>query len=389
MRKFDSRKTEYNKERVGGHKLPVRLSALVLVLCLSFSLLMPINALGTDTLCGKEEHSHTISCYVHAAGDYACTAGLSADHILHTHSAACYGADGALYCPLNELENHSHSEECYIPAHSHGEACVEKVKGELICTLSDTEVHTHVDACYAEKSVLTCTLAEYEAHTHAEACYGAEGQLVCTLTAGEGHAHGDSCYENQKSLVCTLSDTEAHSHVDACYKWAEKQICQLEEREEPQLKCEKTVYTLHSHDDSCYSEGKLLCTYPQVIEHNHSIACLGVSVEELKPLCKKEEHTHEAEKCYIDPNADLETATEWERTLPKKLSGIYISLLCAMVCGRVVWGCAMMVIMGINGSAFTWSAFLAGALLNAIPGIAVQLVLIPLLVKALHKAQII
>ena len=77
------------------------------------------------------------------------------------------------------------------------------------------------------------------------------------------------------------------------------------------------------------------------------------------------------------------------RALPKKFSSIYISLLCAMVCGRVVWGCAMMVIMGVTGSAFTWSAFLAGALLNAIPGIAVQLVLIPLLVKALHKAQII
>ena len=77
------------------------------------------------------------------------------------------------------------------------------------------------------------------------------------------------------------------------------------------------------------------------------------------------------------------------RVLPKKLSGIYISLLCAMVAGRIVWGCAMMVILGVTGSAFTWSAFLAGALLNAIPGIVVQLVLIPLLVRSLHKAQII
>ena len=77
------------------------------------------------------------------------------------------------------------------------------------------------------------------------------------------------------------------------------------------------------------------------------------------------------------------------RILPKKFSSIYISLLCAMVAGRVVWGCAMMVILGVTGSAFTWSAFLAGALLNAIPGIAVQLVLIPLLVRSLHKAQII
>ena len=77
------------------------------------------------------------------------------------------------------------------------------------------------------------------------------------------------------------------------------------------------------------------------------------------------------------------------RVLPKKLSGIYISLLCAMVAGRIVWGCAMIVILGVTGSAFTWSAFLAGALLNAIPSIVVQLVLIPLLVRSLHKAQVI
>ena len=77
------------------------------------------------------------------------------------------------------------------------------------------------------------------------------------------------------------------------------------------------------------------------------------------------------------------------RILPKKLGGIYASLLCAMVAGHVVWGCAMMVIMGVSGSAFTWSAFLAGALLNAIPGIAVQLVLIPALVVSLQRAKII
>ena len=77
------------------------------------------------------------------------------------------------------------------------------------------------------------------------------------------------------------------------------------------------------------------------------------------------------------------------RILPKSLAGIYTSLLCAMVAGRAVWGCAMMVIMGVSGNPFTWSAFLAGALLNAIPGIAVQLVLIPLLVISLRRARII
>ena len=77
------------------------------------------------------------------------------------------------------------------------------------------------------------------------------------------------------------------------------------------------------------------------------------------------------------------------RSLPKNFKSICLSLLCAMVCGRIVWGCAMMVIMGVTGGVFTWNAFLAGAVLNAIPGIAVQLVLIPLLVRSLHKARII
>ena len=77
------------------------------------------------------------------------------------------------------------------------------------------------------------------------------------------------------------------------------------------------------------------------------------------------------------------------RKLPKTTGGIYLALICAMIVGRIVWGCAMLVILGVTGGVFTWSAFLAGALLNAIPGIAVQLVLIPALVLALRRANII
>lgn len=76
------------------------------------------------------------------------------------------------------------------------------------------------------------------------------------------------------------------------------------------------------------------------------------------------------------------------RRLPKKRSSIYTALLAAMVAGRLVWGCAMVVILGVTGSAFTWSAFLSGALLNAIPGILLQVILIPLLVMALRRAGI-
>ena len=66
--------------------------------------------------------------------------------------------------------------------------------------------------------------------------------------------------------------------------------------------------------------------------------------------------------------------------LPRKKPYIYCSLLAAMLAGRLVWGGAMYVCLGFGGGQFTASAFLAGAVVNAIPGIIVQIVLIPVLV---------
>jgi len=77
------------------------------------------------------------------------------------------------------------------------------------------------------------------------------------------------------------------------------------------------------------------------------------------------------------------------RYLPKKTSSIYLSLITAMLLGRIVWGCAMMAILNASGSAFTWAAFLAGAFTNAVPGIILHIVLIPLLVMALQRAGVI
>ena len=71
--------------------------------------------------------------------------------------------------------------------------------------------------------------------------------------------------------------------------------------------------------------------------------------------------------------------------LPKQKVYVYISLLCAMVIGRLIWGAVMFCCMGFDISKFGLSAFLAGALLNAIPGIILQILLIPVLVITLEK----
>ena len=75
------------------------------------------------------------------------------------------------------------------------------------------------------------------------------------------------------------------------------------------------------------------------------------------------------------------------KLLPRKKLNIYISLLTAMLAGRLIWGAAMFVCMGIKGGGFTFAAFLAGAVTNAVPGIIVQIVLIPVLVMVLDNLK--
>jgi len=73
------------------------------------------------------------------------------------------------------------------------------------------------------------------------------------------------------------------------------------------------------------------------------------------------------------------------QNLPKSKISIYISLIAAMIAGRLVWGAVRVLLLGIGQFEFGWAAFMSGALLNAIPGIIIQLVLIPILVMVLQK----
>lgn len=71
--------------------------------------------------------------------------------------------------------------------------------------------------------------------------------------------------------------------------------------------------------------------------------------------------------------------------LTNKKVNVYVSLLCAMVIGRVIWGLVMFCCMGFDVTKFGFSAFLGGAVLNAVPGIVLQIILIPILVITLKR----
>ncbi|MCM1145791.1 MAG: ECF transporter S component [Blautia sp.] len=73
----------------------------------------------------------------------------------------------------------------------------------------------------------------------------------------------------------------------------------------------------------------------------------------------------------------------------KCVVALYRSILVAMVSGRAVWGIAQIILLGISGGQFTWQMFMAGAFLNAIPGIVLQLVLLPAVMVALNRTGLV
>ena len=77
------------------------------------------------------------------------------------------------------------------------------------------------------------------------------------------------------------------------------------------------------------------------------------------------------------------------KLLPKKNRYIYVTLLISMVCGRIVWGAARYIFAGIQGTKFTFAAFVAGAVTNGVPGIVLHILLVPIIVMALEKAGLI
>lgn len=65
----------------------------------------------------------------------------------------------------------------------------------------------------------------------------------------------------------------------------------------------------------------------------------------------------------------------------------YLSLIIAMLSGRVVWGIAKAVLLGVGGRAFTVSMFIVGGFVDAALGIVLQLVLIPLLIMVVERGN--
>ncbi len=73
----------------------------------------------------------------------------------------------------------------------------------------------------------------------------------------------------------------------------------------------------------------------------------------------------------------------------KCVKSLYRCLIISMISGRVVWGIVQCFLLGIGENGFTFTAFLTSSLLKAIPGIILQLVLIPAIMLVLGKTHLV
>lgn len=75
------------------------------------------------------------------------------------------------------------------------------------------------------------------------------------------------------------------------------------------------------------------------------------------------------------------------KSVRNKLLSIYITLIASMIAGRIVMGIVNTILLAKGKYGF--DAFIAGAFVTALPGIIIQLIVIPVILVAFRKAKLI
>lgn len=73
----------------------------------------------------------------------------------------------------------------------------------------------------------------------------------------------------------------------------------------------------------------------------------------------------------------------------KCVVALYRCMIIAMLSGRVIWGVVQIFLLGLGENGFTLNMFITSAFLNAIPGIILQLILIPAIMIALNRTGLV
>ncbi len=77
----------------------------------------------------------------------------------------------------------------------------------------------------------------------------------------------------------------------------------------------------------------------------------------------------------------------YQRKTKSGIGYLYFCIIAAMVSGRIVWGIVKTILLGLGGKSFSFQAFIIGGVLDAIPGIVLQLILIPAIIGMMKRKE--
>jgi len=98
---------------------------------------------------------------------------------------------------------------CGMEEHSHSASCYEEIR-ELICDIEEDDEHTHNEDCYITKQVLTCGIQE---HTHTEKCY--EQEDAATTGGAIEFLHNISDFINNEDARVYKEESIESTRADA------------------------------------------------------------------------------------------------------------------------------------------------------------------------------
>lgn len=189
--------------------------AAVVVFVTTYALILP--AITLEKTCEIPVHTHSNACYTQVTSEKKKTPICTIEgNVAHQHDSFCYDEDGTLWCRLAEVEEHIHTETCYVNEKLEtGEN--EKV-GESN-SAGKTETAGESDTTGETEAIAAMPKTSETSHVHIETCWVEHETLICGFQSGKSDAEHDAEHATESDAI------KPHEHTETCYETVRESIC--------------------------------------------------------------------------------------------------------------------------------------------------------------------
>lgn len=79
--------------------------------------------------------------------------------------------------------------------------------------------------------------------------------------------------------------------------------------------------------------------------------------------------------------------SQYTHPFSNRIANIYVSLLMAMIAGRIVYGTFMSIVMNIAGNSYGWTVFISSVVIGTLPGIILQFLIVPAAIMLIEQKK--